>query len=376
MKNSTVFVRIAAIAAFACVASADIAAAAQSSPNDAAHILAGMAPAAESPLAKVAEDAGWKRHAKFFDTAWDKLDKRQLSKVRSWQGKNMPAGQPVMFYMFSGPDFLYANAFFPKASTYVLSGLEPIGQVPEISDIPSKSLATELRQLQTSLNSVMSYSFFITNSMRTQLRVGKINGTLPLLYVFLARSGKTIDEVSLVDLDQDGAVQPQGKVDAALATKGVKIAFSSPDGQKQSLYYFTTDISNAGIKKNGAFLKFCDKLGMGDSFLKSASYLLHSGGFSDVRDFLLAHSMALLQDDSGIPLQYFKGDDWELRPYGRYLGPISLFRGNYQAQLARLFKSGKRDALDFGVGYRWRSNESNLLLAVKKAKAAETGAKQ
>ena len=72
--------------------------------------------------------------------------------------------------MFSGPDFLYADAFFPKASTYVLSGLEPIGTVPELSDMPLRSLSGELRQLQSSLNSVMSYSFFITNNMRKQLR--------------------------------------------------------------------------------------------------------------------------------------------------------------------------------------------------------------
>ncbi len=26
-----------------------------------------------------------------------------------------------MFYMFSGPDFLYANAFYSKAKTYVLA---------------------------------------------------------------------------------------------------------------------------------------------------------------------------------------------------------------------------------------------------------------
>ena len=69
---------------------------------------------------------------------------------------------------------------------------------------------------------------------------------------FSARSGKTIDEVSFVDLDQDGAVQPEGKVDAKVATKGVKIAFSAADGRKQTLYYFTTDISNAGFKKNAA----------------------------------------------------------------------------------------------------------------------------
>ena len=32
-----------------------------------------------------------------------------------------------MFYMFSGPDFLYADAFYSKATTYVLSALEPVG---------------------------------------------------------------------------------------------------------------------------------------------------------------------------------------------------------------------------------------------------------
>ena len=32
-----------------------------------------------------------------------------------------------MFYMFSGPDFLYADAFYSKASTYVLGALEPVG---------------------------------------------------------------------------------------------------------------------------------------------------------------------------------------------------------------------------------------------------------
>ncbi len=376
MKPSFAFARAAAFAALAFILSAAPGFAATSTPDDAAHILAGLPPSANSPLAHVAEDAGWKRHAAFFNTAWGKLDARQLTKVRAWQAANLPSPQPTLFYMFSGPDFLYADAFFPKADTYVLSGLEPIGVVPEIADMPSRTLSSELRQLQSSLNSVMSYSFFITNNMKKQLRVGKINGTLPLLYVFLARSGKTIDDVTLVDLDADGAVQPEGKVDAKAATKGVKIGFTSADGHKHTLYYFTTDISNAGMKKNGGFRAFCEKLGAGDAFIKSASYLMHSGGFSDIRDFLLGHSMTLLQDDSGIPLQYFKAEDWDLRPFGRYLGPISLFRGNYQPKLAKLFKSGNREPLNYGVGYRWRSNESNLLLAVKKPKAAEAGAKQ
>ena len=40
-----------------------------------------------------------------------------------------------MLYMFGGPDFLYATSFFPNASTYVLAGLEPIGDVPSLTSL-------------------------------------------------------------------------------------------------------------------------------------------------------------------------------------------------------------------------------------------------
>jgi hypothetical protein len=339
--------------------------AAESAPNDAARFLAGLKPADGTPLAKRAEEAAWQRHARYFDAAWDKLEARQLSKIRAWQGKHLTATQQTLHYMFSGPDFLYANAFFPNAATYILSGLEPVGVVPELSDMSGGTLQSEFRDLQVSLNSVLNYSFFITKNMKSQLRTGKVNGTLPVLYVFLARSGKTIEEVSYVELDEAGNLSSSTDKSSKSAAKGVKIGFSGADGKKQTLYYFTTDLSNGGVQKSG-FLKFCEKMTPGDAFIKSASYLLHSGGFSTVRDFLLAKSAAILQDDSGIPVSYFKDQEWDLKPFGRYLGPISLFRGNYQSKLAKLFKQPGRESIDFGVGYRWRPNESNILLSVKK----------
>jgi len=364
---SKAFIRFSAAipAAFLLAFWVNSAIAAESAPNDTARFLAGLAPAPGTPLAERADDSGWKQHAKYFDSAWEKLESRQLSKISDWRTKALPPAQQTMFYMFSGPDFLYANAMFPKAKTYVLSGLEPVGRVPELSEMSDRALRGELRALQVSLNTVLNYSFFITKNMERQLRAGKVNGTLPVIYVFLARSGKTVDEVSYVDIDADGNAQPASDSSAKAAAKGVKIVFKGSDGLKQTLYYFRTDISNGGLKKSG-FLKFCEKLGPGDSLVKSASYLLHSGGFSTVRDFLLQNSAAILQDDSGIPLGYFKDQDWELKPYGRYLGPISIFRGNYQNRLARLFKQSDREPIDFSFGYRWRSKESNLLLAVKK----------
>ena len=109
-----------------------------------------------------------------------------------------------MLYMFSGPDFLYATSFFPTASTYVPAGLEPVGRIPELSNLSPSVINAELRSLEGSLGSLVNYSFFITQNMKSQLREGPVFGTLPILYVFLARTGKTIREVNFINLDQQG----------------------------------------------------------------------------------------------------------------------------------------------------------------------------
>jgi hypothetical protein len=144
----------------------------------------------------------------------------------------------------------------------------------------------------------------------------------------------------------------------------VKIAFAGEDGEARMLYYFSTNLADDGVK-NSKFLEFCEALGPGDGLVKSASYLLHSGGFSKVRDFLLANTRAMVQDDSGIPLRYYDPKVWDLQPFGRYLGPISVFPGRYQREYAVLFQKAR--PINFGIGYRWRSSESNLLLAIKTA---------
>jgi hypothetical protein len=348
-------------------------AAAGASADDTARLLAGMSPAANSPLASLTRDSAWQRHARHFDTAWAGLDQRQLSKIRAWSGERIPQRQPVVYYMFSGPDFLYADAFFPGASTYVLSGLEPVGAIPDVEGLSARALAHEVARLQRSLNSVLNLSFFITKKMKSELRGGRLGGTLPLLYVFLARSGKTIRETSLVALDGEGRLHAEGAPGAEKSTaKGAKVVFSGSDGKEQTLYYFSTDLSDGGVKKSG-FLQFCESLGRGDALLKSASYLMHSDNFSTVRGFVLDRSNAIVEDDSGIPVRFFKEEEWELHPFGTYIGPISIFPRAYQPKLKDLYRRGRPAPLDFGIGYRWRPRQSNLLLAVRRGAKTALG---
>jgi hypothetical protein len=330
--------------------------------DDTARFLAGMPPSADSPLTPLTKELSWQRHAKFFDTAFGQLEQRQLSKIRAWADTNLAAPRPTMFYMFSGPDFLYADAFYSKATTYVLSALEPVGSVPDLTKLPRGGISSALYNVEQSLGSILSFSFFITQDMKTDLRAGQVSGTLPLLYVFLARSGKTIRDVSLIALDDKGATYFANENPGKNPTKGVRIVFAGGDGAPKTLYYFSTDLSNSGVRTSG-FLKFCETLAPGGSLLKSASYLPHSANFTVVRDFLLLNSATIIQDDSGIPLANYDPKKWQFFPYGRYAGPIAKFPGRYQPRYAELFR--RSQPMDFGIGYRWRTFETNLLLSVR-----------
>lgn len=329
-----------------------------------AKFLAGL-PITGTPLENYASSSGWKTHAADLDRAWKQFDERQLAKIRDWAPQALgPAYQDSgpMYYMFSGPDFLYANAFFPNASTYILCGTEPVGPIPDITKMPQHVLPSALANLRKSLDSVLSWSFFITKNMKVDLRQQQLSGTLPLLYVFLARAGCTIESVELVALDKDGSFVPPGKG----TTPGVKITFMGPAARPQTLYYFTTDLADWAIKAIPNFGKFCEQQGQGVTLLKAASFLMHSDNFSKVRGYLLAHSKVILEDDSGIPYRFFTNDKWTVRFYGHYAGPIKRFLKNPQPDLAKDNAASNPPPLPFSFGYQWQPSRSSLMIATPK----------
>ena len=341
------------------------ASAASATADDTARFLAGLPPKPSSPLAPLTQDKNWQRYAAAMEKSFADNERRQLSRIRVWSQAHLTEPHDTLYYMFSGPDFLYADAFFPRASTYVMAGLELPGTVPDLMALNRGAMPAALSSVQSAMRTLMSASFFVTAEMKNDLQAGSLRGTLPVLYVFLARSGKTILDVSLVNIDAQGEPMADSGPKAKAASRGVRIVFTSADGREQTLYYFSTDLTNTGIKRSG-FLTFAGRLGEGDAFIKSASYLMHGGEFSQVRDFLLRQSATLLQDDTGVPLRLFDTTRWELTPFGRYLTPIPVFEGVYQARMQDLFRKSSAKAIDFGVGYRWRPGESNLLLATRR----------
>jgi hypothetical protein len=312
--------------------------------DDSARFLAGLP--VKGALEPLTQAEVWQKHAASMDDAWMKKEYFQLGPIRAWMAANADEyyqSSNTMYYMFSGPDFLYAHAFFPNANTYILAGLEPIGQVPDLSRLSPEIVGGELAALRSSMKTILDTHYFITKDMRTDL--GRVGGTLPILYVFLARRGCTVLDTSYINSP----------------APGVKITFINR-GPKQTLYYFKTDLSGG---KSG-FLSWCAAQGPGLSLLKAASYLMHGEGFAGVRSFLLEHSRVIIQDDSGIPLRSFP-KNWKVDCYGRYVPHAEMFGKYHQPDLAAIYaKDPPPSELGFAFGYHWQKDRGLLMMATRK----------
>jgi hypothetical protein len=315
--------------------------------DDTARFLAGIP--VNGPLAPLTKDPVWLDHARHLDSAWTKKDFHQIRPIRAWMLANAPeyyAGTDPVYYMFGGPDFLYANLFFPQAKTYILAGLEPVGQVPDLTQMNPEALRTDLNALRGSMHTVLQTHYFITKDMRTDLTRANMGGTLPILYVFLARMSCTVIDTTYIKNPAEG----------------VKVTFTTRGGSPQTLYYFKTDLSGGP----SPFLKWCAAQGPGVSLLKAASYLMHTEGFSGVRNFLLNNSRVIIQDDSGIPLRAFP-KNWNVNCYGKYVPHAEMFGKYHQPELAAIYdRQPPPPELGFAFGYHWQKDRGLLMMATRK----------
>ncbi len=339
--------------------------AAERAHDDMARYLAGLAPATNSPLATFAQEPAWSVHAQELDAAWSRLERVQLSRVRPWSATHLSSPRPTLLYLFSGPDYLYARSFFPQASTYVLAGLETPGAAPDLAGLTPEERQRGLDTLRASMKSLLNAGFFITANMQKDLHGSGFTGVLPVLYVFLARSGMEIREVSALRLLDDGSLETVASP-SLTRPSGIRIRFHDRElGANRTLYYFSVDLSNTGLG-TGAFLKFLEQQGPSDALIKSASYLMHTANFSRIRDAILARSERILQDDTGVKLDDYDRAVWQVTPFGRYTRPIQVFDHMYQPSMTRLFQEGSPAPLGFRLGYGFSVDMTGLLIAVRR----------
>lgn len=345
--------------------------------TSAARILAGLNLESSDELAAMAKRPSVMQHRAAFGQSWERFNKERLAPATAFAASelaNHPAASGPLYYPFSGPDVLYALALFPRAAELVLTGLEPVGDLPDISRLDEAALAASLGELRRSLNAVLSFSFFRTNDMKAEFTNNRFSGVTPIILLFLARHHATISAVDPIVVDGGGNVHAvaasslRGVVPDRVS--GLRVLFRLPgDNAERTLYYFSADISDKGLERIPQYFKWLAVQAPRATFVKSASYLMHKSYFSQVRTFVLDRSGLILQDDSGIPLRYFAEPQWDRRMYGAYVGPIQLFANWYQKDMKAAYDRAAKP-IDFGIGYQFVSRRSNLQLFTRRASLA------
>lgn len=343
--------------------------------DNVARFIAGLPQQSTTSFSDLESDHYWKEYKTSMDTSWNKMYRDRLAKIRNWQTKTFsPTINDTLrvFYPFSGPDFLHAYYLYPNASEYVLAALEPIVEVPPLDTLSPGDRDKFLDSLGNSLRDIFQKSYFITNHMRKDLK--QIKGVLPPLFFFLERSGHELLDMTFITIDSTGL---ERKVEARKLhwekTPGVKITFRNREDQKiKNLYYFSISISNQGIVERPEFEKFVAVRAPFNTFVKSASYLMHNSPFTKIKQLVLSNSQSIFQDDTGIPYKDFKNQlNLGFSFYGDYAKPVKDFGdAKFQPDLDSVYKTTKsREALPFSLGYHWGTKKQNYMLARKQVVA-------
>ncbi|MBN8701682.1 MAG: hypothetical protein J0M08_01330 [Bacteroidetes bacterium] len=309
----------------------------------------------------------WYTYANKMNASWLRYDSLHTLPMTLWRNKELVYDSThFLFYPFAGADILNAYTLFPDADKYILIGLEPIGSLPDTSVFSNASKFNAYTSaVNASLYAILNFSFFRTISMASDFHQKELNGTVHLLVLFLKRMNLQLVSFNYVAIDANGNEKSfldytSLQLDSAL-NKGCVIKFTDGKEIKQ-VYYFSVDLSDDKLNRNQGLFTYLAKEGSFNTYLKSASYLMHKTYFSKIRNFILANTSQIVQDDSGIPYRFIDSTKWDVQLYGTYSGPIPMFGGSYQPDFVAAYKAKASlvKPLPFGIGYKYKLGESNL----------------
>jgi len=338
--------------------------------NNCARFLAGLE-IKDTLFSKWTADSTYKRYKIFTDSNFVVLEQKRFSLMRSWQEtviKPLINDTLNVFYPFSGPDFIHVNPLFPKAKHILMLANEPLGSVPDFSEFADTTRNQYIQKLANSLSDIYKKSYFITRKMNEDFSRKNVNGVIPVFMFFFARSNYIVLDITRTYIDSSGKCVNEILNDSIKqrSIKGVRFLIEDNTNQQRKIVeYFKCDLSNEGFKAHPEFNLFLENKPNVNTFVKSASYLMHYNTFKQIREITLNISDAILEDDTGIPYKYFK--NWGFLPFGQYTMPVKDFSNVFQPDLDSAYKKVIPSPLPFSLGYHWGTKKQNYMLFIRKS---------
>lgn len=344
--------------------------------NSLAQLLAGKPPRDTPYWRSATQDSAWQRYAQGLEQLWQRRQKALYDSLLPWAAQELHpyhTWKGTVFYPFSGADWPTISLIYPYGQRYVFFGLEQEGDPHTLRTLTPIEIAKSLQGTYATLSDLLRLSFFKTKDMQIQLSQGKVRGLLPVFLALFGRTGHEIYSVEHIFLKESGEIDtlsasakkpPQSAWDKVIT--GLRFRVGRPEQPLQEVIYLSLNAANSGLESQAGSYAFLSRLRPCVTLIKSASYLLFGPDFSTMRWLILSQSVAILQEDSGIPYRYFDSTAWQIQFYGVYHQPISLFRAKYQADLWKAYRTYPVRRLPFNIGYHTVPGQSNLVWATRR----------
>ncbi len=272
------------------------------------------------------------------------------------------------FYPFGGPDFLFANVFYPYAKNYVLMGLEKPGTIPDLTLKSEEEIKGLLNHLKECLLYLNKSGYFVTAHMSKDFSKSMLNGTIHPVLLFAAYQGYKVCSIKNGYINKLGVFVEYNNKNDREYYNGYRLSLIDSSQNIQNVYYFSSDIADYKIKSKNWFVPFVKSFGKCNSYLKSASYIPAHKNFSVVRNLILLNSNKIIQDDTGIPFKILnEKSKWDLDFWGTYTMTIKDLSWGFQPDLKdAVSKSDNNKKLPFRISYNGNYGEGIIMIARKK----------
>jgi hypothetical protein len=340
----------------------------------AAQLIAGMpVTSADSALLAIQQQEFYKTHTEFTASSWKTTKESMLDPIKQWC-KEKSIGDDrdstTCFYPLAGPDFLFANTFYPNAQTYILLGLEPRGTFPDFFNMTEDRQKRYFAGIRESMKYLNTRGYFVTQHMSSDFRKGALNGMVHMMMYMMAKTDHSIIDVYPVYLNDKGAevkiANEDEAPDGSILSIKIEFVHNPNPTTKKSAYYFRIDVSDENLEKKPEFEAFVNSFPSRMSYLKSASCVLFNTDFEKMRQLILTGEK-VIQDDTGVPYKHFKKGPFDLSFYGTYTSVIKDLSWCIQRDFIKDLKASPNNTkLPFKISYNGNYDEGVIMYAVRK----------
>ena len=330
-------------------------------------------------------------HCQAFQPTIDNYKKKYLPTAQPFLVSLQPKGLPdTVVYPFGGGDLLSALTTYPHLKEVTTLSLEHVGDPRVINAMSPKDLEIGLQKVRRRVSGLLIWTESTSENM-IQLEAGDIPGQLAFFLVGLAVHDQEPVALRFFDLGADGSIQgitPQ-QIETRKTTVASKLnpiwkapSFSDAFSNSEITFrktgdtraplrihrHIAADLSNAGLRKDAAALRYLHSRGRVSAVTKAASYLLWRSDFSTVCSYLLANMDFMLSDSTGIPPRLARAAGFDVIAYGKYTGPFLAAPAAAAKDMLDLYTGQPEKELKFRYGYPDNAHHDHLMVLRKAEK--------